>query len=230
MRLYRQPIVPTRSNDREPELAEVLVRLLDEHGVIVFPGAFLPAAERYGQISLIDRWVLGETVDALRRHGSDQRRMMLSVNMSGQSLSDQDVLDFIVERIKRSRILPSSLCFEITETAAISDFTSALPFMTNLRELGCRFSLDDFGSGLSSFGYLKTLPVDYLKIDGRFVKEIHHDRVDQTIVEAIHRLGHVMGLKTIAEWVEDAETLDRLAAMNVDYAQGFHIAPPKPMA
>jgi len=153
----------------------------------------------------------------------------LSVNLSGQSLGDPDVLDFIVERIKGSGVAASSLCFEITETAAISDLTNALPFVNHLRQLGCQFSLDDFGSGLSSFGYLKTLPVDYLKIDGRFVKEIATDRIDETMVEAIHRLGHVMGLKTIAEWVENAETLDKLSAINVDYAQGYHLGPPKPI-
>ena len=228
-RLYWQQIVSTHPEENEPEFAEILVRLLDEQGVIVLPGAFLPTAERYGQISTIDRWVVGKTIDALGARGSDLRKVMLSVNLSGQSLSDQDVLDFIVDRIKASRITPSSLCFEITETAAISDFTSALPFIANLRELGCRFALDDFGSGLSSFGYLKTLPVDYLKIDGRFVKEIRTDRVDQTMVEAIHRIGHVMGLKTIAEWVENTETLQKLRNMNVDYVQGFHVGQPLPM-
>jgi EAL domain-containing protein (putative c-di-GMP-specific phosphodiesterase class I) len=154
---------------------------------------------------------------------------MLCVNLSGQSLGDQDVLDFIVDRIEASRIMPSSLCFEVTETAAIADLTNARPFITTLRALGCRFSLDHFGSGLSSFGYLKTLRVDYLKIDGRFVKEIRNDRVDETIVETIQRLGQVMGLKTIAEWVEDAETLEKLRSMNVDYVQGFHVAPPRPL-
>jgi EAL domain-containing protein (putative c-di-GMP-specific phosphodiesterase class I) len=135
----------------------------------------------------------------------------------------------VVDRIQSTQIVTTSLCFEITETAAISDLRSALTFITSLKELGCRFSLDDFGSGLSSFGYLKTLPVDYLKIDGRFVKEIVNDRVDEAMVEAIQRLGHVMGLETIAEWVENADTLKKLTAMNVDYAQGFHLAPPRPM-
>lgn len=226
LRLYRQAIVSMRPDDQA--LGEVLVRLVDEEGGVVLPGAFLPAAERYGQISAIDRWVVGATVDALKRHGKNGGTS-LSVNLSGQSLGDSDVLDFIVERIKDSRIPPSSLCFEITETAAISDLTSALPFITRLKELGCRFALDHFGSGLSSFGYLKTLPVDYLKIDGRFVKDIANDRIDETMVEAIHRLGHVMGLKTIAEWVEDAATLDKLTAMNVDYAQGFHCGRPAPL-
>ncbi|NJD05243.1 MAG: EAL domain-containing protein [Methylococcaceae bacterium] len=228
-RLYLQPIVPTQRFADEGTLAEVLLRMLDEQGAIVLPGAFLPAAERYGQIVAIDRWVVEQTVAMLRARGNGERKAMLSVNLSGQSFSDQDVLDYIVERIKASRIEPSSLCFEVTETAAISDFTSALPFMTHLRELGCRFALDDFGSGLSSFGYLKSLPVDYLKIDGRFIKDIAQDPIDEAMVEAIHRLGKVMGLKTIAEWVENADTLEKLSAMNVDYAQGFHLAPPRPM-
>lgn len=230
LRLYRQPIVPVRAADQTVELGEVLVRLVDEQGAIVLPGAFLAAAERYGKIGAIDRWVVGETIAALQASGSARaRETQLSVNLSGQSLGDPDALDFISERIKDSGIAPSSLCFEITETAAISDLTNALPFMTQLRELGCRFSLDDFGNGLSSFGYLKTLPVDYLKIDGRFVKEIANDRVDETMVEAIHRLGKVMGLKTVAEWVENAETLQKVNAMNIDYAQGFHLGSPRPM-
>lgn len=229
LRLYQQPIVPVRQAVNEPEFAEVLVRLLDEQGAVVLPGAFLPAAERYGQVSAIDRWVLAETLNVLKSHGSSHPKMMLSVNLSGQSFSDEDVFDFIVDRIKFSGITPSSLCFEITETAAISDFTGVLPFIATLREIGCRFALDDFGSGLSSFGYLKTLPVDFIKIDGRFVKEITTGRVSETMVEAIHRLGHVMGLKTVAEWVENAETLDKLAAMEVDYAQGFHLGQPRPI-
>ncbi|MGY6215011.1 EAL domain-containing protein [Methylolobus aquaticus] len=230
LRLYRQPIVPVRAADQGLELGEVLVRLVDEQGDIVLPGAFLAAAERYGQIGAIDRWVVGETITALKGGGAVQGAgTRLSVNLSGQSLGDPDALDFISERIKDSGIAASSLCFEITETAAISNLTNALPFMTQLRELGCRFSLDDFGNGLSSFGYLKTLPVDYLKIDGRFVKEIANDRVDETMVEAIHRLGKVMGLKTVAEWVENAETLQKVSAMNIDYAQGFHLGSPRPM-
>jgi len=230
LRLYRQPIVPLHGADGDRARGEVLVRLVDEQGAIVLPGAFLAAAERYGQIGVIDRWVVGEAITALQVTGSaGARGDQLSVNLSGQSLGDPDVLDFIVERIKGSGVAASSLCFEITETAAISDLTNALPFVNHLRQLGCQFSLDDFGSGLSSFGYLKTLPVDYLKIDGRFVKEIATDRIDETMVEAIHRLGHVMGLKTIAEWVENAETLDKLSAINVDYAQGYHLGPPKPI-
>lgn len=229
MRLYLQPIVPTHPAAERPELAEVLVRLLDKRGRVVLPGAFLPAAERYGQMSAIDRWVVGETFNTMKTRGSGLQSMVLSVNLSGQSLSDEDFLDFVVDRVRSSQIAPSSLCFEITETAAISDLASALTFITNVKELGCRFSLDDFGSGLSSFGYLKSLPVDYLKIDGRFVKEIVNDRVDETMVEAIQRLGHVMGLETIAEWVENADTLKKLTAMNVDYAQGFHVAPPRPI-
>jgi len=229
LRLYVQPIVPTNSHEEDIELGEVLLRLLDEQGRVVLPGAFLPAAERYGYMSTIDRWVVGETFTALKTLGTDQRRTLLSINLSGQSLSDENFLDFVVEQIKASHVKTPSLGFEITETAAISDFTRVRAFITTLKEFGCRFSLDDFGSGLSSFGYLKNLPVDYLKIDGHFVKEILIDRVDGAMVEAIHRLGHVMGLKSIAEWVENAETLEKLTGMRVDYVQGFHLAVPRPM-
>jgi diguanylate cyclase (GGDEF)-like protein/PAS domain S-box-containing protein len=229
MRLYLQPIVPTRPTEEGPELAEVLIRLVEEDGSIVLPGAFLPAAERYGQMNTIDRWVVSETFDLLAKRKGEQRDTVLSVNLSGQSLSDEGFLDFVLDQLGESGVQGSNVCFEITETAAISDLQRALAFITTLRGCGCRFSLDDFGSGLSSFGYLKTLPVDYLKIDGRFVRELVHDRVDEAMVESIQRLGHVMGVETIAEWVEDAATLDRLAAMNVDYVQGFHLGPPRPM-
>jgi diguanylate cyclase (GGDEF)-like protein/PAS domain S-box-containing protein len=229
LRLYMQPILPTNSNDQDIELGEVLLRLLDEQGRVVLPGAFLPAAERYGYMSKIDRWVVGETFAALKTLGTDQRRALLSINLSGQSLSDENFLDFVVEQIKANQVKTPSIGFEITETAAISDFTRVRAFITTVKELGCRLSLDDFGSGLSSFGYLKNLPVDYLKIDGHFVREILIDRVDRAMVEAIHRLGHVMGLKSIAEWVESAETLEKLTGMRVDYVQGFHLAVPRPM-
>jgi diguanylate cyclase (GGDEF)-like protein/PAS domain S-box-containing protein len=229
LRLYMQPILPTNSKEQDIELGEVLLRLLDEQGRVVLPGAFLPAAERYGYMSKIDRWVVGETLTALKTLGTDQRRALLSINLSGQSLSDENFLDFVVEQIKANQVKTPSIGFEITETAAISDFTRVRAFITTVKELGCRLSLDDFGSGLSSFGYLKNLPVDYLKIDGHFVREILIDRVDRAMVEAIHRLGHVMGLKSIAEWVESAETLEKLTGMSVDYVQGFHLAVPRPM-
>ncbi len=229
MRLYVQPIVPVRPSRDGPELAEVLIRLVDDDGSIVLPGAFLPAAERYGHMNAIDRWVVGETFDLLAKRNPDQWDSILAVNVSGQSLSDAGFLDFVLDRLYGSGVPASSLCFEITETAAISDLRRALAFITALREHGCRFSLDEFGSGLSSFGYLKTLPVDYVKIDGRFVRELVHDRVDEAMVESIQRLGHVLGVETIAEWVEDAATLDRLAAMNGDYVQGYHLGLPRPM-
>ncbi len=229
LRLYMQPILPTDPNGEDIELGEVLLRLLDEQGRVVLPGAFLPAAERYGYMSKIDRWVVGETFTALKTLGTDQRRTLLSINLSGQSLSDENFLDFVVEQIKACHVKTPSIGFEITETAAISDFTRVRAFITTVKELGCRLSLDDFGSGLSSFGYLKNLPVDYLKIDGHFVKEILIDRVDGAMVEAIHSLGHVMGLKSIAEWVENPETLEKLTGMRVDYVQGFHLAVPRPM-
>jgi len=229
LRLYLQPILPTNSNEEDIELGEVLLRLLDEQGRIVLPGAFLPAAERYGYMSKIDRWVVGETFTALKALNTDRRGPLLSINLSGQSLSDENFLDFVVEQIKASHVKTPSIGFEITETAAISDFTRVRAFITTVKELGCRLSLDDFGSGLSSFGYLKNLPVDYLKIDGHFVKEILIDRVDGAMVEAIHRLGHVLGLKSIAEWVENAEILEKLTGMRVDYVQGFHLAVPRPI-
>ncbi|MEW6563256.1 MAG: EAL domain-containing protein [Pseudomonadota bacterium] len=204
---------------------EILVRMLDEQGGLIMPMAFIPAAERYGLMPQIDRWVVRE---AFKLHVRDSHRDVWSINLSGASLNDDEFLGFLKMQFAESGVAPESVCFEITETAAVSNLTKAGHFIRELRALGCSFSLDDFGSGMSSFGYLKYLPVDYLKIDGSFVKDMVSDAIDCAMVEAVNKIGHLMGLQTIAEFVGNEETRLMLADIGVNHAQGFGIGKPEP--
>jgi len=223
--LYVQPIVPLAGGG--PAHHEFLVRLLDEHNEIVPPMAFIPAAERYNLMPAIDRFVIRTAFAALAaRRGP--RHGMYAINLSGASIGDEDFPDFVRGEFDRHRIPHASICFEITETTAVTSLSRAAEFMGALRASGCRFALDDFGVGVSSFTYLKHLPVDFLKIDGSFVKGMLQDPVDAAMVEAIHRIGRVMGKQTIAESVETTAIRDALAAVGVDYAQGYGIAMPAP--
>ncbi|WP_018946532.1 bifunctional diguanylate cyclase/phosphodiesterase [Thioalkalivibrio sp. AKL17] len=206
---------------------EVLVRLQDEQGELIAPGAFIPAAERYHLMPEIDRHVIEAVLIELTTHPDDS--IPVAINLSGQSLAQPEMLDFIADRLSHHGIAPRRVTFEITETAAISNHDQAISLIRALRYLGCHFSLDDFGSGLSSFGYLKKLSVDFLKIDGSFVRGIAQDPVDAAMVTAIHRVGRVLGLHTIAEGVEDAEGMERLRAIGLDCVQGYHIARPRPL-
>jgi diguanylate cyclase (GGDEF)-like protein len=238
LRLYYQtiqtiaPLFPepcTVDGDCLPEEHyEVLLRMVDESGKVVPPMAFIPAAERYNMMPAIDRWVIRTVLNHLATHGTSLGSTC-SINLSGQSLGDDQMLDFIVAQLDSSGVAPECICFEITETAAIANLTRATRFMQVLKGMGCRFSLDDFGSGMSSFGYLKHLRVDYLKIDGSFVRDMVEDEVDHAMVEAINRIGHVMGIRTIAEFVENDAILDKLRAMGVDFAQGYGIHKPEPL-
>jgi len=226
MCLYLQPIISVSKKKTLEEHGEILLRLQDEQGQLILPGSFLPSAERYDQMLMIDRWVMEQSLRLLRNHSRARAKNIYAVNLSAQSLGDENFLNFAVDKIKAYKILPSNLCFEITENVALADLKHVVRFITTLKELGCRFSMDDFGNGLSSFGYLKDIPLDYLKIDGRLVKDMIIDPVDHAMVEAIHKIGHVIGLKTTAEWVENAKTLEILTEMGVDYAQGFWLAKP----
>jgi diguanylate cyclase (GGDEF)-like protein/PAS domain S-box-containing protein len=224
--LYCQPIVPVSEN---PDMThfEILLRMRDEENRLVSPAAFIPAAERYNLITGLDRWVVQRALNWLAAHpGQDIR---CAINLSGQSVAEESFLDFLIDQVRGTGIPPGNICFEITETAAISNLDHAVRFIGELRSLGCRFALDDFGSGMSSFSYLKNLPVDYLKIDGAFVREMEHNPMDCAMVEAINHVSHVMGIETIAEFVENDAILDKLKTIGVDYAQGYGIAKPVPL-
>ncbi len=226
--LYYQPIVPLGQSTTDGTRGEILLRLIDERGQVLLPGNFILAAERYNQMLAIDRWVVRSTLAALGNASPVCAPARYGINVSGQSLSNIEFLNFVTEELDRASIGPSQICFEVTETAAIANLAAAMNFISTLKEKGCCFALDDFGSGLSSFAYLKTLPVDFLKIDGRFVKDMVNDPIDCAMVEAIHRVGHLMGIKTIAESVENRAISEKLKAIGVDYVQGYAIAKPRP--
>jgi diguanylate cyclase (GGDEF)-like protein/PAS domain S-box-containing protein len=227
MQLDFQPIVPLSDDAEEGDHFELLLRMEDETGALVPPGVFLPAAERYNLMGRIDRWVVRHALESLAAAPEYLERLFAcSINLSGQSVSDDEFRAFVVGEFERTGVPANRITFEITETAAISNFAQASGFMAALKEIGCRFALDDFGSGLSSFGYLKTLPVDYLKIDGIFVKDILDDPIDLAMVKCINEIGHVMGKRTIAEFVENDAIRTRLKAIGVDYAQGYGVGRP----
>jgi diguanylate cyclase (GGDEF)-like protein/PAS domain S-box-containing protein len=228
-RLYYQPIIAFGKQAVDERQGEILLRMVDEAGHIVLPGAFLPAAERYGLMPALDRWVVRTTLEALSASVDSGADTTFAINISGRSLGTADFLDFVTEQIDATQVAPRKLCFEITETSAISELAHALHFIDTLKTLGCHFALDDFGTGLSSFSYLKSLPVDYLKIDGGFVRGLVADNIDHAMVEAVNNIGHIMGLKTIAEWVENDTILLRLRHIGVDYAQGYALGEPRPL-
>ena len=218
------------------EYLEVLLRMKDEQGRTIPPMSFIPAAERYHLMPTIDRWVIQKVLRCIAKHTASAgascetelcRHARFAINLSGVSLSDEHFLDFILKEFDATGVSPRKLCFEITETAAISNLARVARFMQRLKAMGCHFALDDFGSGLSSFAYLKNLPVDYLKIDGMFVKGAATDSIDFAMVESINRVGHVMGMRTIAEFVENAEILKRMREIGVDFAQGHHLHQPE---
>ncbi|MEY3760176.1 MAG: hypothetical protein RIR39_1667 [Pseudomonadota bacterium] len=227
--LFGQPIVPISDNYEKLHF-ETLVRYRDDNNLIIPPGAFLPAAERYNLASALDRWVISHLFEWLANKPSFLDNLSVcSVNLSGVSLSEESMLKFITEQFSLWAIPTHKICFEITETAAIANLSAATKFINYLRERGSLFSLDDFGSGLSSFAYLKNLQVDYLKIDGFFVKDIVDDEVDLAMVRAINEVGHIMSKKTIAEFVENKEIFSILRELGVDYAQGYGIGKPVPI-
>ncbi|MFT5881039.1 MAG: diguanylate cyclase (GGDEF)-like protein/PAS domain S-box-containing protein [Moritella sp.] len=227
--LYAQPII-SLSDQPHKHIYEVLLRLRDRNGDIVPPGAFLPAAERYNLSQPIDRWVVDHTFSWMKLHLQQLDDLdHLTINLSGASLGSSALLSHIMQQIKNNKLSPSKIQFEITETAAISNLRDATSFIKTLREFGCHFALDDFGSGLSSFAYLKNLPVSTLKIDGIFVKDILNNPIDEAMVKSINEIGHVMGMKTIAEFVENDAIKQRLKTMGVDFAQGYGTGRPAPI-
>lgn len=230
-RLFGQPIVSLQGEESGGHL-EILLRMQDEQGELVSPALFIPAAERYGLMPQIDRWVVASTLEAMSRFASEypqEPQLCCAINLSGASIGDHEFLAFIRERLADQPVDPQNVCFEITETAAIANLVDATHFINELKALGCRFSLDDFCAGMSSFMYLRHLPVDFLKIDGSFVADLLSDPIDCAMVEMINQIGHVMGKRTIAEFVESAEILSVLRTMGIDFAQGYHIGKPQPL-
>ena len=230
-RLHAQRIVAAGATPSHAQHLELLLRMVDADGQLIPPMTFIPAAERYNLMPKIDRWVIGTAFAMLAEsfvNGVDPGKVTCAINISGASIEDEHFLDFILEQQRRYAIPFSAICFEITETAAIANLPIAAAFIARLRSVGCYFSLDDFGAGMSSFGYLKHLPVDYLKIDGSFVKDMIANPIDHAMVEAINQIGHVMGKQTIAEFVENDAILEALRHIGVDYAQGYGIGKPEP--
>lgn len=207
---------------------ELLVRMLDERGAVVPPGAFIPAAERFGVMPLVDRWVVTTALrDFARLHPDGAEVGLCSINLSGPTMGDEAFPAFLLDQLRRAAVPPQRLCFEITETAAVANFSQAVALIQELRRLGCKVALDDFGAGMSSFGYLKNLPVDFIKIDGIFIREIEFDPMSQSIVRAVTEIGHQFGTRVVAEFVGRDSTCAMLAAFGVDYAQGFGVHVPE---
>ena len=221
--LFTQPM---QSIQAGAELhCELLIRMKGDDGMLFPPSTFLPAAERYHLMPQIDRWVVNEALTIMARKG-DSINCVCAINLSGQSLSQEGFLEYVLDKIDLHNVDTRYICFEITETTVISNLDKAQHFMRILRAIGCRFSLDDFGSGLSSFAYLKNLEVDFLKIDGMFIKNIATNKIDRAMVESINNVGHVMGLHTIGEFAENQDIIDILKDIGVDYAQGYGVAMP----
>jgi len=224
--LYAQPIISVSGEFPRENHYELLVRMVDDHGRIILPMAFIPAAERYSLMAAIDQWVIQRALATIKSLGANCGTY--AINVSGTSIADERFLEFVREQFRHCLMPPRTICFEITETAAIANFDKAARFLGEMKSLGCLFSLDDFGAGMSSFGYLKHLPVDFIKIDGSFVKNVAYDQVDRATVQAINDVGHVMGKKTIGEFVDGELGLAALREIGVDFAQGDWIAPPAP--
>ncbi len=228
--LYAQEIAALNGHDNQGGHVEILLRLHDEAGRVILPDSFIPAAERYGLMTALDSWVVENVFKVIRRcmvEGHEGPLAMCAINLSGSSIGDDKFLAFLRQQFIEHDIPPELICFEITETSAIANLGSAIRFINELKSLGCRFSLDDFCAGMSSFAYLKHLPVDFLKIDGSFVRDMLDDPVNRAMVEVINHIGHVMGKKTIAEFVETPLIEQALLDVGVDYAQGYLIERPQ---
>ncbi|MGA9637294.1 EAL domain-containing protein, partial [Flavobacterium sp.] len=228
--LYYQPYLALGLEAAHGQHIEVLLRLLDEEGQLVAPGSFLPAAERYGIMPAIDRWVIRSVFSRYKRLLAEMGApLTCAINLSGTTLNSEGILEFIQQQAQEFELPPGAVCFEITETAAINNMRHATEFMRKVKALGFSFALDDFGVGTSSLAYLKTLPVDYLKIDGSFIRNIVNDSIDRAMVDTINRVGHIMGLLTVGEYAESQTVIDELRSLGVDFAQGYAVARPQPL-
>jgi EAL domain-containing protein (putative c-di-GMP-specific phosphodiesterase class I) len=226
---YVQPVIAIAAGPRQEVAAyELLLRLKDGTDRALTPNVFLPAAQRFGLMPAIDRWVIRHGLRALKTMGKHD--FFLSINLSGASLCEERSLEYVVQEFASAGVSFDQVCFEITETAVISNMEKANQFVAELRRLGCLFALDDFGSGMASFGYLKNLPVDILKIDRFFIRDITEDPVKETMVQAIQEIANVMDIRTVAEFVQDRKALPVLAEIGVNFAQGYGIAEPFPLS
>jgi diguanylate cyclase (GGDEF)-like protein len=229
--LYYQPIVPIGGAQGQWPHYELLLRMRDERGELVAPTQFIPAAERYNLMPGLDRWVISHTLETLAyREAPGTSPYTLAINLSGTTLNDARFLDFVLDELTAAATVPGAICFEITETAAIANLDRVISFMRALKARGCRFSLDDFGTGLSSLTYLKNLPVDYVKIDGQFVRNVLRDGADECVVESIARMARAFKIQAIAERVESRDVMKRLGELGVSFAQGYFIAVPQPVS
>ncbi|MBL4818060.1 MAG: EAL domain-containing protein [Deltaproteobacteria bacterium] len=229
--LYAQEIRPVNKVNQNVEIYEILIRMRSIDNKLIPPMAFIPIAERYHFMNLIDRWVVENAIHRLdiyhQKHNTPD--IHLHINLSGQSISDAEFCNYVCDLIKANQHLCHKLCFELTESAAVSNLRKACDFMADLKSYGCKIALDDFGSGLSSFGYLKNIPVDILKIDGKFVKGVIDDPVDFAMIKAIQEVANIMQLETVAEYVENKEILEKLAGIGIDLVQGYGIGKPFPL-
>ena len=230
--LYCQPILPLNSEVPQQHHYEILIRKISLDGNIMLPTTFIPSAERYMLMPNIDRWVIKNTFATYRKLldiSHEKCNYVFSINLSGTSLGDKSLLGYIREQFAIYSIPPECICFEITETAAIVNLKNTIQLFTALRKLGCSFALDDFGSGMSSFMYLKNFEVDYLKIDGSFVKDMHVNKIDHAMVRSIHSVAEAMNIKTVAEFVENKAILKELKNIGVHYGQGLYLGEPVPI-
>ena len=229
--MFAQPIHPLKMDEYSKPFYhyELLLRLSDEEGNPISPEEFISAAEYYSIMPTIDRWVVRDSLRQLSKIPNQSPLPVFAINLSGQSLNDPSFLNYVQEEVKSSGVNPNILCFEVTEQVAVEDLTLVNSFISSLKALGVKFSLDDFGTGVSSYSYLRSLDVDYLKIDGSFVKNIASDDVANAMVQSINQVGHTMKLKVIAEYVENNDILEILREMGVDYGQGYHISRPGPL-
>ncbi|MER2529199.1 MAG: EAL domain-containing protein [Candidatus Competibacter denitrificans] len=227
---YAQPVGALQTSEPAYSHYELLIRLRDEDGTLVPPGVFIPAAECFGMMALIDRWVVEHALTLIAHRlkaGTSQPHTLFAINLSGSSLNDPHFLNEIKQTFVRHQVAYRQVCFEITETQAVTHLPEVVRFINEMRALGCSFALDDFGAGMSSFLYLKHLPVDYLKIDGKLIKDIVRDPIDRAMVEMINRLGHLMEIKTVGEYVETPDIVHTLQQIGVNYGQGFAIGHPE---
>jgi diguanylate cyclase (GGDEF)-like protein/PAS domain S-box-containing protein len=229
--LYQQRYRALQPSAGARQHLEVLVRMRDEDGSIIAPGSFLPAAERYGLMPRIDRWIIRQVFAGYHRllQAQGGPALTCAINLSGTTLNAEGLIDFIREQAQAHALPPGAICFEITETAAVNNLRQAAVFIEQCKAMGFEFALDDFGTGSSSFRYLRRLPVDYLKIDGSFVKQMHRDAVDRAMTESINQIGHLMGIRTVAEYAENDEIIEALRVMGVDFAQGYGVSRPSPL-